>query len=105
MSQQKRDAKAFREALPYVLQIVTEREEAAVLQSEQLKVFEYVAFRNGLRTEKADLSVTAIAEAETAAALESVFPWHNLRRWMTFGMDEKAAQLQVTRTLMLMVVV
>lgn len=91
-----RDAEACREALPYVLQVVTEREEAAVLQTEQLKVFEYVAFRNGLRTEKADPSVTAIAEAETAAALESVFPWHNLRRWMTFGMDEKAAQLQVT---------
>lgn len=66
------------------------------LQKEQLKVFEYVALRNGLRTGSGDTSTTTVAEAETAAALESVFPWHNLRRWMTFGKDEKAAQLQAS---------
>ncbi|GAQ78906.1 hypothetical protein KFL_000200590 [Klebsormidium nitens] len=78
------------------IKVVTEREEAVALQKEQLKVFEYVALRNGLRTGLADTPTTAVAEAETAAALESVFPWHNLRRWMTFGKNEKAAQLQAT---------
>mmetsp|Transcript_1362 Transcript_1362/g.2493 ORF Transcript_1362/g.2493 Transcript_1362/m.2493 type:complete len:470 (-) Transcript_1362:635-2044(-) len=61
------------------------------------KVFTFVASGPGMEAALTDPE----AEAETLAALDSVFPQHGLRRFLSLSREDKAAQLKELRSIVL----
>mmetsp|Transcript_16357 Transcript_16357/g.39999 ORF Transcript_16357/g.39999 Transcript_16357/m.39999 type:complete len:618 (-) Transcript_16357:1039-2892(-) len=72
-------------------------DEVLLLDNLYRTVFRYVAVAGGMEIALSDAQV----EAETFAALESVFPHHGLRRFFGLSGSEKAAQLKELASIVL----
>jgi hypothetical protein len=72
-------------------------DEVALLDELYRAVFRYACVAGGMEVALSDPEV----EAETFAALESVFPHHGLRRFFGMGSNEKAAQLKELASIVL----